>query len=168
MGEIIKNGFDFMERANAHLIRKIDDIPELKNKLITLSEAKTHIEMSEYALLLIDHILDVSGIEHSNEIEECITVIKRWQRKEATFQEARDVAGALNGLARDENDPVKIKAYRALGQAAVTPHVKWHALVASEYSVVVINLLYPGNLDRVKEEREFQIKLMQSVYRQTG
>lgn len=163
MGKIIKDGFQFMEYANSRLIRKIDDIPELKNELITLSGFKTHFEMSEYALLIADHILNVSEIERSEEIEKCFTIIKKWQNREVKFQDALQVAGTINSLAREEKDPVKGKAFRAMGQIAATPHVRWHALVASEYSVVMINLLYPKNVDKVKEERELQIELMKSV-----
>lgn len=41
MCKIIKDGFHFIKYVNSGLIRKIDDIPELKNKLITLGELKT-------------------------------------------------------------------------------------------------------------------------------
>ncbi len=163
MGKIIKNGFDFMKYANSRLIRKIDDIPELKNKLITLSELKTHIEMSKYALLLAEHILDVSGIQRLKVIEECFTISEKWQNKEAKFQDALEVAGMINSLAREEKNIIKVKALRAMGQIAATPHVRWHALVASEYTVVIVNLMYPKNLDKVREERELQIELMEKV-----
>ncbi len=163
MGKIIKDGFHFMEYANSGLIRKIDDIPELKNKLITISELKTHIELSKYALLLAGHILDISGIERSAAIEECFTIITKWQAGEAKFQDALQVAGRLNSLARGEKNLIKAKALRAMGQVAATPHVRWHPLVASEYAIVIINLLYPKNFDRVKEERELQIELMKNI-----
>lgn len=163
MGKIIKDGFTFMRYANSGLIRKTYDIPELKNRLIELSETKTHIEMSRYALLLAGHILEVSGIDRSEEIEECFTINKKWQDKEVRFQDALRVAGRINSLARVEKDPVKTKVLRAMGQVAATPHVRWHALVASEFAIVIINLLYPGNFDRVREERELQIELMKSV-----
>lgn len=163
MGKIIKDGFAFVEYANSGLIRKIDDIPELKNKLITLSETKTHVEMSKYALLLAEHVLAISGLERSEVVEECFLMNERWQKKEVRFQDALEIAGRLNSLARGEKNIVKAKALRALGQVAATPHVRWHPLVASEYAVVVINQLYPKNLDKVKEERELQIQLMESV-----
>lgn len=92
MGKIIKDGFAFMEYANSGLIRKIDDIPELKNKLITISELKTHIEMSKYALLLAENILNISGIERSTAIEECFSINTKWQNREAKFQDALQVA----------------------------------------------------------------------------
>jgi hypothetical protein len=160
MGKVIKDGFHFMEYVNSHLIRKIDDIPELKSELITLSETLSHFELSEYALLLGAHLLEVSGVERTAEIEECFAANIRWQNKEAHFQEGRNAAGVLNALARDEKDPVKIKVLRVMGQVAATPHVRWHSLDASEYVVVVINLMFPKDLDKVREERETQIRLM--------
>lgn len=163
MGKIIKDGFTFMEYANSGLIRKIDDIPELKNELIALSEFKTHIEMSQYALFLAEHILEFSGVERSAAIEECFTIVTKWQEKQARFQDALQVAGVINSLAREETDPVKAKVLRAVGQVAATPHVRWHALVASEYAAVVTNLMYPKNFDRVKEERKLQIELMKGI-----
>ena len=73
------------------------------------------------------------------------------------------MAGKINRLARIEENLIRAKAFRAMGQIAATPHVRWHAPVASEYAVVVINLLYPDGLDKVKEEREFQIELTNQV-----
>ncbi|MDR1194820.1 MAG: hypothetical protein LBK98_11785 [Peptococcaceae bacterium] len=163
MGKIVKNGFDFVAYANAGLIRKVDDIPELKERLITLSEPKTHVEMSRYAVLLGEHILSVSGIERSAAIEECLVINAKWQNKEAKFQAARDAAGVMHRLAREEKSPLKAKTLRAMGQVAVTPHVKWHALVASEYAVVIINLLCPGDMAAVRKERETQIELLNRV-----
>ena len=141
MGKIIKDGFEFMSYVNSGLIRKIDDLPELKNQLIMRSESKSPVEMSKYAVLLGEHLLKVSGIERSEAIEECFAVNVKWQNKEVRFQEALKVAGKMNDLARKETNPVKAKVYRAMGQVAATPHVRWHALVASEYAIVIINLL---------------------------
>ncbi|MHB1454965.1 MAG: putative immunity protein [Saccharofermentanales bacterium] len=160
MGKI-KDGFAYMETVK--LIRKIDDIPELKNELISVSESKSHIEMSKYSLLLAEHILEISQVERSSAIDECFTINQKWKNGEAKFQEARQVAFMINRLAREEEDPVKAKVLRAMGQVAATPHVRWHALVASEYAITIINLLYPKNFDKVKEERNWQIERMKSI-----
>ena len=160
MGKIIQNGFQFVEYANSRLIRKIDDVLELKHELISLSETKTHLELSDYGLRLAEHLLELSRLEKTEIIDSCFQVIKKWQIKEAKVKDALDVAGQLNDLARDEKDSIKAKALRGLGQISAIPHVRWHALVASEYAVVIINLKYPNDMDKVREEREFQIKLM--------
>jgi len=160
MGKIIKDGFQFVEYANSRLIRNVDDDMELKNELITLCETKTHLDLSNYGLQLAQHILDLSGLEKTLDIDSVFTVIKQWQNKEARVRDALDVAGKMNDLAREEKVLVKVKALRALGQIAAIPHVRWHALTASEYAIVIINLKYPQDKDKVKEEREFQIELM--------
>lgn len=163
MGKIIKDGFMFVQYANAGLIRKIDDIPELKYELIRLSELKNHVEMADYALLLAEHIMEISGIEYSTELAECMEILPKWQNREVKFQEALEVAGKINNLAREEKDQVKAKALRAMGQIVATPHVRWHPLVASEYAVVMINLLYPEDMEKVRLERELQISMMKNV-----
>jgi hypothetical protein len=94
---------------------------------------------------------------------------KKWQTGEphkrgfAKFQDSRNAADKLLKLARDEKDPIKEKIYRVMAQIAAVPHVKNHALWASDYAVKLINKLYPGNYDEVKKEREIQIDLMKSV-----
>lgn len=160
MGKVVKDGFAFVAYANAGLIRKIEDIPALKTELIARSEGRTKLEMSQYGLLLATHILEVSGLPRGADTDACFAVVGRWQRGEARFQDALEVAGALNRRARTEKNPVYVKALRALGQIAATPHVRWHPLVASEYAVVLINLLCPGDMEKVRAERAFQIGLM--------
>lgn len=156
-----KDGHSYMSCVG--IIRKIEDIPELKYRLIDISESKSHKQMSKYSLLLAEHILKVSNIEKSSDIAECFEINLKWQEGKVKFQDARNVAFKINRLAREEKNPVRVKVLRAMGQVAATPHVKWHALIASDYAITLINLLYPNDLDEVKKEREIQIELMKSV-----
>jgi hypothetical protein len=41
--------------------------------------------------------------------------------------------------------------------------VKRHALIASDYAVTLINVMYPKNMEEVRKEREIQISLLESV-----
>lgn len=148
---------------DVNILKKLDDIPELKNKLIAVFDTKTHRNISRYSLLLADHILQLTNTAMNESLALCYSVNQRWQDGEAKFQEARDIAGIIYDLARTEQDPIKQKVLRVMAQVAVTPHVKRHALIASDYAVKVINLLYPGNFEEVRKERELQIKLMESV-----
>ncbi len=147
------------------IIRRLDDLPELKERLIEAFDEKApdHRAISRYSLLLAAHVLDMTGTARDDAIEACFTVNLRWQQGEAKFQDARDVAGDLLCLARDEKDPVRVKVLRVLAQAAATPHVKRHALIASDYAVKLVNVMHPGDMDAVRRERETQIALMKSV-----
>ena len=145
------------------IIKKLDDIPELKETLISIYETKSHKDVSRYSLLLAEHVLALTGMPRNETIESCFTVTRAWQGGTAKFQEARQVAFALHRLAREETDPVYVLVYRTLGQIAATPHVKRHALVASDYAVKLVNRMFPGNLEKVREMRETQIFLLEQV-----
>ena len=151
------------ELEGVTIIKKLDDIPELKETLISIYETKSHKDVSRYSLLLAEHVLALTGMPRNETIESCFTVTRAWQGGTAKFQEARQVAFALHRLAREETNPVYVLVYRTLGQIAATPHVKRHALVASDYAVKLINRMYPNDTDKAREMREKQIFLMQSV-----
>lgn len=146
-----------------YIIKKLDDIPELKSRLVDVFATKTHRAVSRYGLLLADHLLQSAHMAMDEAVLACYRINQRWQDGDAGFQEARDAAGALFDLAREERNPVKEKALRAMGQVAAIPHVKRHALIASDYAVKVVNLQYPGDFDSVRKERDLQIALMESV-----
>jgi len=147
------------------IIKKIDDIPELKEKLIEAfdAKAKDHKAISRYSLLLAAHVLNLTGVQRDDAIAECFAVNEKWQEGKAKFQDARDVADMILRLAREEKNPVRVKVLRVMAQVAATPHVKRHALIASDYAIKLINLLHPKNFDEVRKEREIQIALMESV-----
>lgn len=147
------------------IIKKIDDIPELKDELIAAFDSKSysHKDISRYSLLLAQHVLDITNIQPGDAINECFDINRKWQEGKAKFQDARDVAFKIHRLAREEKDPIKVKVLRVMGQVAATPHVKRHALIASDYAITLINLMYPNNLEEVRKERKVQIELMKSV-----
>ena len=149
--------------GDVKIIKKIDDIPELKEHLIAIFETKNHEDISRYSLLLATHILSLTDTPVDDAIKECFDISRKWQEGKAKFQEARQVAFMLHRLARMEKDPIKVKVLRMMGQVAATPHVKRHALIASDYAIKIINLMYPKNFEEVKTERNIQIELMNSV-----
>jgi hypothetical protein len=151
------------DMSKVGIIKKIDDIPELKDELIVVFDSKSKKDISHYGLLLVQHVLSLTNIEPCNEINECIEVSRSWQEGKATYQETRQAAARIPDLARTEKDPVKAKVLRIVGQVTLIPHVKRHALIASEYAITLINLMYPKDSEEVKKERKIQIELMKSV-----
>jgi hypothetical protein len=138
--------------GDVKIIKKIDDIPELKEQLIDIFESKSHRDISHYSLLLAEHILSLTNTPVDDAIAKCFDIVRKWQDGKAKFQEARQVAFMLHRLARMEKDPIKVKVLRVMGQVAATPHVKRHALIASDYAIKLINLMYPKKFEEVIKE----------------
>lgn len=159
----MKNKKETSDMSNVGIIKKIDDIPELKDELILVFESKSKRDISHYGLLLVQHVLSFTNVQPCDAINKCIDISRRWQEGKATYQETRQAVAMIPDLARAEKDPIKAKVLRVVGQITLIPHVKRHALIASEYAITLINLIYPGNLEEVSKERKIQIELMRSV-----
>ena len=159
----MRNKKETSDMSNVGIIKKIDDIPELKDELIAVFESKSKRDISRYGLLLVQHVLSLTNVQPCDTINECIDVSRKWQEGKATYQETRQSAAMIPDLARAEKDPVRGKVLRIVGQVTLIPHVKRHALIASEYAITLINLMYPKNLEEVRKERKIQIDLMMIV-----
>ncbi|MDR1410365.1 MAG: hypothetical protein LBJ12_08960 [Oscillospiraceae bacterium] len=72
-------------------------------------------------------------------------------------------AGELRDLAREENDLIKKRFLQTMAQIVCIPHVKFHALWASDFAVTLINRIHPGDLDAVGKERQIQIELLENI-----
>ena len=159
----MRNKKETSDMSNVGIIKKIDDIPELKDELIAVFESKSKKDISRYGLLLVQHVLNLTNVQPCDAINESIDISRKWQEGKATYQETRQAAAMIPDLARVEKDPVKAKVLKVVGQVTLIPHVKRHALIASEYAITLINLMYPKNLEEVRKERKIQIDLMMIV-----
>ena len=161
----MRNGRKDSDLSDIGIIRKIDDLPQLKAQLIEEFDLKSHDHhaISRYSVLLAQHVLTLTGIPADAAMRSAIDINLKWQAGLVKFQAARDVAFELHNLAREEKDPIKVKVYRILAQVAATPHVKRHALIASDYAVTLINRMAPKDMDAVQKEREIQISLMRQA-----
>jgi len=161
----MRNGRKDSDLSDVGIIKKIDDLPELKARLIDAFDLKAqdHHRVSNYSLLLAKHVFDLTGIVPDATMNAALDINLKWQAGLVKFQAARDVAFDLHNLAREEKDPIRVKVYRILAQVAATPHVKRHALIASDYTITLINLMAPQVMDAVRQEREIQIQLMNQV-----
>lgn len=144
-------------------VGEINDIPELRNKFIKIFDKKTKNEAAKFGLLLAEHLHNISGYKLNSDILNAFSAVQKWIDGETNYYKARTLAGAINDLAKNEEDKTKVKYYRAMAQISCIPHVKFHALWACDYIIALINRLYPNDLDAVKKERNMHIKLMQKV-----
>lgn len=151
------------DMSNVGIIKKIYDIPELKQELIAVFEGKSKMDISRYGSRLVEHVISLTNVQVCDEVKQCIEVSRRWQEGKATYKETRQAAALIPDLARAEKDQVKAKVLRVVGQVTLIPHVKRHGLIASDYAITLINLMYPNNLEEVRKERKIQIELMKNI-----
>ena len=139
---------------------KIEDSDEMRTTLDNLYENATQIALAKWALVLAEHVLKKAGY-NANDYDVIIkgfSVNEAWQKGHARKHDVRQAGFKIHELAKKSDDKLLMTALRVAGQAVGTGHMREHAMVASDYAIKVINIIYPGNRDAVIQERLWQIK----------
>ncbi|MBZ6002794.1 hypothetical protein KII95_01890 [Leuconostoc gelidum subsp. aenigmaticum] len=142
---------------------KIEDSDELRSTLDNLYENATQIVLAKWALDLVKHIFMTAGY-NVNDYDAVINgflVNEAWQNGQARMHDVRQAGFKIHKLAKNSDDKLLMTALRVAGQAVGTGHMREHAMVTSDYAIKLINLIYPGNQDAVKQERLWQIRTME-------
>lgn len=146
------------------LVGKIEDITELRNEFIAVFDTKDKTEMARFGLSYAKHILKITGFAANNELLAGFEAVQEWIDGKANYHKARNIAFTdLYKEVRESNDLIKKNFVKTMAQLICIPHVKAHGLWGSDMAITLINAMYPNNLDKVKEEREIQIKLLKSI-----
>jgi hypothetical protein len=154
---------DFYEYQR--LVGKISDIPELRNEFIAIFDTKSKNEMAVWGLKYGQHILEITGFEKSVEISKAFEAVQEWIDGKTNYHKARNITfSELYKEVRETNDIVKKKFVKILAQITCIPHVKFHALWATDMAITLINAVHPNSLDEVRKEREFQIELLKTIF----
>ena len=138
---------------------KIQDNRELRKEIDKLYENMDQISLAKWSLSVAKHILNIVGIDYKSidEIAEGFRINELWQVKEVRMHDVRQAGFKIHKIARECNSEIKKTALRVVGQAVGSGHMKEHAMVASDYAVKTIGLIYSNNMEAITFEREWQL-----------
>ena len=144
---------------------KILDNTDMRKILDVEYENSSQVKLCKYAILLSKHILELIKYPDMNNaaIKEGFFINEQWQKGVARTYDVRQAGLKIHRMAKASEDDITRTALRVVGQAVATGHMKEHAMVASDYAVKVVNLLYPNDIDAVKNERSWQISCLKSI-----
>jgi hypothetical protein len=145
-------------------VGKIDDNAELRDELIAVFDTKDKEDAVRFGLRYGEHLIKMTGIEPCAKILDATGALREWLDETANYHKARNIAFRhLYATARAENDLVRLKFYKTMAQIACIPHVKFHALWATDFAITLINAIHPGDRAAIKKERETQIALFKNA-----
>ena len=144
---------------------KIQDNSELRLKIDELYQETSEINVAKWSLLVAKHSLEMAGIDFYSldEILNGFKVNELWQIGEARIHDVRQAGFKIHKLARESDSEITKTALRVAGQAVGTGHMKEHAMVASDYAIKLVNLIYPGDLKAISEERQWQLNQLKKL-----
>ena len=138
---------------------KISDNIILRNRLDELYENTNRVTLAQWSLCLAKHILEIANVRYVDNkiVLDGFAVNEQWQNEKARMHDVRQAGFKIHQLAKQSKNEIEKAALRVVGQAVATGHMREHAMVASDYAIKVINLLYPNDMIAVSSERQWQI-----------
>jgi hypothetical protein len=138
---------------------KIIDNSELRAEIDQLADSLSQVDLAQWAILCAKHVLLYSESEFpANEaIANGFRINDLWQNGQATVHQVRQASFKIHEIARQCQSKVAKSAIRAAGQAVGVGHMREHAMVASDYAIKTIQLAFANDLDKITEERQWQL-----------
>ena len=148
-------------------IRKINllDDDELRNRIDALYEIQPQITIAKWSLEIAKRSICICNICENSfpEVAEGFRINEMWQAGKARMHEVRQAGFAIHKVARAQTDELLTVTFRVIGQAVASGHMKEHGMVASYYAIKLINLIYPCDMSKVIEERQWQLSKLDEL-----
>jgi hypothetical protein len=144
---------------------KMIDNSGLRKEIDTLYEQTSQVDLAEWALECAKHVqvftdpakIDMTIIENGFRISEL------WQAGKATVHEIRQAGFKIHEAARKCKSEIVKNAIRTAGHAVGVGHMRQHAMVCSDYAIKTVQLAYSDNIDKISEERLWQLNELRKV-----
>jgi hypothetical protein len=151
--------------ASRNKIKITDNIvlrAEIEQLILSIDQA----DLAKWALRCAEHVLKFS--EEEFPVNEAVVVGFRttelWLKGNATVHQVRQAGFKIHAVARQCKTEEAEAALRAAGHAVGTGHMKEHAIICSDYAVKTIQLAFPDNIDKITEERAWQLKELKQFH----
>ena len=145
---------------------KIVDDSSIRDEIFKLYESTNQLLLAKWSISIARHILNLVGIDYKtvDVIREGLEVNERWQLGTARMYDVRQAGFKIHKLARENNNnKVYQTALRVVGQAVGSGHMSEHSIVASDYAVKVVGLLFSNDLDSITKERKWQLEELMKI-----
>lgn len=145
---------------------KIKDNAELRSEIDKLYENTNQIDLAKWSLKIAKRILRVTSIDYKkiDVIKEGFKVNELWQRGKARMHDVRQVGFKIHKLAHDSDSEIQKSAFRTVGQAVASGHMKEHAMVASDYAIKTIGLNTNNDANVITKERKWQLDELNKIH----
>lgn len=150
--------------AYQRLVGKIKDDVPLREVFIKVFDSKDKRQVAQFALTYAKHVMVLADFQPAAEIEQGLLAVQEWIEGKCNYHKARNIAFKdLYKEAGEAEDEVLKKYYKTMAQLICVPHVKAHGLWGTDMAITLVNALYPEDMNKVREERQLQIAILEEI-----
>jgi hypothetical protein len=144
---------------------KLSDHSGIRIKIDELYDRANQVVLAKWAISCAMRVLPFAKDEaiDLSVIEDGFRINKLWQIGNASVYEVRQAGFKIHAIACQCKTAVGKNAIRTAGQAVAVGHMKEHAMVCADYAIKTMGLAFPEDLNKIKEEREWQLKELDEI-----
>jgi len=144
---------------------KLSDFTYIRTEIDKRYDRADQVTLSKWAISCAKRVLPLAKVETIDllAVENGFKINELWQNGKANIHEVRQAGFKIHAVARACKTAVGKNAIRTAGQAVAVGHMKEHAMVCADYAIRTIGLAFPDELNKVKEEREWQLKELNRI-----
>jgi len=138
---------------------KIIDNFNLRLEIDKLCEITEQADLAKWAIKCAKHILEFSKTNNldTTAVENEFKINELWQIGKASVRDVKQAGFRIHEVARECKTEIAKNAIRTAGHAVSVGHTREHAMVCSDYAIKTIQLAYPDNIEKITEERLWQL-----------
>ncbi|WP_139224000.1 putative immunity protein [Lentibacillus halodurans] len=139
---------------------KIVDDTELRQEIEKNTDLISQVNLAKWAINVAKHVLPYLEKEFSDneKIANGFKFNELWQKGEATVHQVRQAGYKVHEAAREYKSETAKAAARSVGQAVGVDHMRGHAMMATDYAIITINLAFNNDMYKITKEREWQLQ----------
>lgn len=139
---------------------KIIDNDEIRNEIDKLYERQEQVTLAKWSLEMEKRIIQITNFNVNKypEIQDGFDINELWQNGRARMYDVRQIGFKIHKVARQQQNELNKNIVRVIGQAVASGHMMEHSMVTSDYAVKVINILYNNDINKIAEERTWQLE----------
>ena len=131
----------------------------MRAEIDELYEQANQVDLSKWAINCAKRVLPLAEFEKTDLlfVEKGFRIVELWQIGKASVHEVRQAGFKIHELARHCTSEIGICALRTVGQAVGIGHMREHAMVCSDYAIKTLQLAFPDQIDKISQERQWQL-----------
>lgn len=139
---------------------KIIDNDKIRSEIDKLYEKQEQITLAKWSLEIAKHIIEITNFDISKypEIQDGFAINEQWQNGKVRMYDVRQIGFKIHKITREQTNEITKNTVRVTGQAVASGHMREHSMVTSDYALKVINILYNNDINKISEERVWQLK----------
>lgn len=147
---------------------KIIDNTSLRSEIYELYEQTSQINLDKWELKCVKHVLLLFESKKIDIIliEKGFKINKLWQIENTTVNEVRQAGFKIHEVARQCKSELTKNTIRPVGQAVGVGHMREHSIFYSDYAIKTIQLAFPDQMDKISQERQWQLNELKNTNRQ--